>query len=235
MRNFPLCTILIALLAIQPVYAQEIATIPLVPPPMTAPSSAGDALEAGTPIRFVLLDSVSSAIAVKGQKVRFAVADDVLVNGIVAIPRGTPAEGVVAHVRKGIPDKQDGELEVQPRKILLSGGRKLKLIRTGEDCDISIPGCWVFVPVVVAGIAILGPIALGAEAVNAVKHTRRRRVLTPIHPKIEGTDISRKPCETDTAVTVYKWKFSTAQAQPSGSATETTVKILDACAAHGKG
>ena len=233
MRNFLLCATLIALLALQPASAQDTYKIPIpLPAATTTPASVRNVLADGTEIRFVLLDSISSATAVKGQPVRFAVAQDVIVNGIAVIPRGTQAEGVVTQVRKGIPDKHDGALQLEARKILLTDGTKLKLVRSTEDCQITIPGCWVFGAFVVGGVAIFGPIALGVAAVHSISHPHHRRVLTPIHSKIEGTDEAREPCEIDTAYTAHEWKISPGQTQASGSATEAILKTLDTCAAH---
>jgi hypothetical protein len=88
------------------------------------PSSA--VVAKGVEVKFVLLDSVSSATATRGQPVRFAVAEDVWVDGLVAIPRRTPANGVVRRVRKGVPGEYAGYLTLEPREILLANGSRIK-------------------------------------------------------------------------------------------------------------
>ena len=226
MRNFLLCTILIALLAAQPVCAQEMVTIPLQQPAATPPPSSGQAvLPDGIEVRLVLLDSISSATATKGQLVHFAVAQ----NGISELPPGTTATGVVKSVRKGIPGKQNGYLKVEPRTIVLANGTKLKLVRSTEDCQITIAGCWVFVVLATAALAILLPIELPALAFYGTKNLHQRRLLTPIHAKIEGRDVVHKPCERYTAYTARKLKISPSQGSTTGPATEAT---LNACPAR---
>jgi len=155
-----------------------------------------------------LLDRVSSATAKKGQTVHFAVAEDVLAAGIVVIPRGTPAEGVVANVRKGIPGKQDGSLRLEPRELLLSDGSRLKLSRNApgqDDCGDMGP-CWalatfavVLSPVLIAVVVVASPWLIHSEIEGRKKfpHTK---------PKIAGDDETLRPCgEFHYAYTATPW------------------------------
>ncbi len=235
MRNFAVCTILAALLAVQPVCAQEVATIPLqpsatAPPP---PASAPGVLPKGIEIRFVLLDSVSSATATKGQTVHFAVAQDVKVKEIVVIPRGAPAEGIVEHVRKGIPGKQDGELRIEPRQILLNDGSRLKLSRNspGEDDCGDMGPCWallpfaiVFVPCAAAFVVIGSPWLIHDWIKEAKKpHTK---------PQIAGDDIIQSPCDLQNAYTVKPLTVPFSAAQPGPGAESPIKDQLASCPAH---
>jgi hypothetical protein len=234
MRNFSLCTILIALLAIQPVCAQEVATIPLrssATSPTAAPSPR--VLPKGTEVHLVLLDSISSANATKGQPVRFAVAQDVVVNGVVVIPRGTQAEGVVAKVRKGIPSKRDGTLLLEPQRILLSDGSRLTLSRNppGEDdCGDMGPclGLAVFA-------IILSPIVAAIFVVESpwIIHHWIHEVQKP-HAKsqIAGDDKALDPCEVQSAFTKNQWKLPISLAQPGGRAEATIHEQLATCQAR---
>jgi hypothetical protein len=87
-----------------------------------------------TKIELISLEEVSSATATKGQFVRLAVVNDVLVNGMVVIPKGTLASGVVSYVIKGAPGKRDGYLSVEPRIIFFNNGKTIKVSgTTGSD------------------------------------------------------------------------------------------------------
>jgi hypothetical protein len=219
MRNFSLCTILIALLAVQPVCAQEIATIPLQTPAAVTPPPASNpnVLAKGTMIRFVLLDSISSETAQKGQTVHFALAQDIEVNGTVVIPRGTEAEGQVTHVRKGIPDKQDGELTLEPRAILLNNGTKLKLQRhpPGEDACGDMGPC---AAMVTFGIILL-PCVAAVLIIDSpwLIHSWIHDGKTPkTNPQIDGDNKTWHPCEIESAYTKTKLTapFFLAQSAP---------------------
>ena len=68
-------------------------------------------------IRLVLLETVSSATAQKGQSVSMTVASDVIVDGNLVIPKGTRAKGVVDFVRKAVPGKKDGRLSIKAIRV----------------------------------------------------------------------------------------------------------------------
>lgn len=66
-------------------------------------------LKKGTDVHLVLLESVSSATATKGQSVHMAVLDDVTDgNGVIVIPKGTSATDVADGVIKAVPGKGTG-------------------------------------------------------------------------------------------------------------------------------
>jgi hypothetical protein len=111
-----------------------------------------------TEIELISLEAVSSAAATKGQLVRLAVAKDVLVKGLVVIPKGMLATGVVSRLTKGVPGKRDGFLRVVPRILLLNNGKTVRLreYRSGEyDCD-PIGPCWAMytflAPIILIGL-----------------------------------------------------------------------------------
>jgi len=224
MRHFSLCAILIALLTVQPVCAQEVATIPLQTAATTpSPASSAAVLPEGTEVHFVLLDSISSATATKGQMVHFAIAQD----EISLFPHETTAIGAVKSVRKGIPGKQNGSLELEPRTIMLPNGTKLKLVRSTEDCQITSAGCWVFLILATTMVAVFLPIELPVAVVYAIKHPHQRRLLTPMHANIEGTDVMLKPGQGYTAYTTRKLKISPTQDSASKPAKLETLTIFD--------
>jgi hypothetical protein len=99
-------------------------------------------------IDLISLEEVSPATASKGQRVRLAVKEDVEVKGLVAIPRGTPATGVVASVRKAVPGKRDGFVGVRLLSLNLPGPSPVAITSwedpsgdgmcTGFFCDLSL-------------------------------------------------------------------------------------------------
>jgi hypothetical protein len=78
-------------------------------------------------IRLKLLETISSATGKKGQFVRMAVAEDFVLNGVILIPRGTPATGVVTSVRKAVSGKKDGRIRIQPVHLDLGDSTPIAL------------------------------------------------------------------------------------------------------------
>ena len=137
-----LCLILCPLLAAQkvaPLAMNDGAPQSSVPAPAAAMPRALPkfvTIPKDTRIELIPLEEVSSATATKGQLVRFAMVNDVLVNGLVVIPKGTLALGVVSYVTKGVPGKQDGYLQVMPHFISLNNGKTIKVQDTIYGSDI---------------------------------------------------------------------------------------------------
>lgn len=111
----------------------------------------------GTEIELALQEDVSSADAQNGQVVRMAVDKDVVIDGRVAIPKGTAVTGEVVHVRRAVPGMTDGDVEIRPRGLTLADGTILRLREYPpvEDACANVGPCWVldvlFAPIVVAG------------------------------------------------------------------------------------
>jgi hypothetical protein len=80
-----------------------------------------------TEIRLILMETISSATASKGQSVRMAVGQDVSINGVVVIRKGTPAIGVIDFVRRAVPGKKNGEVSIKPMSISLPNSRPITL------------------------------------------------------------------------------------------------------------
>jgi hypothetical protein len=94
--------------------AQQVTSSIAAAPEASKPTS----LMKGEEVRLVLLEPVSSASAVKGQLVRMAVLKDVTdENGVVVIPKGTPAKDMVDGVIKAVPGKKDGRLSLRPVSV----------------------------------------------------------------------------------------------------------------------
>lgn len=96
----------------------------VAPPPMeTASAAPAPTLKAGTPVATRILETLSSRTARQGDRFRIAVLKDVLVDGLVVIPAGTPGYGEVRRVKeKGMMGKS-GKLEIVPLFLELGGAR----------------------------------------------------------------------------------------------------------------
>jgi hypothetical protein len=121
----------------------------------------------------VLMESVSSAIATKGQVVRLAVEKDVVIDGHLVIPRGTPGTGAVARLQKGVPGKKDGYLTVRPIAMTLADGTtvRLKENRTGEDDCGDMGPCWALFSIAapLLPLALIGRLSERNEEVHVGK------------------------------------------------------------------
>jgi hypothetical protein len=193
--------------------------------PASTTSPAETRLPKGSPIRLVLLDEVSSATAVPGQKLRFAVAEDVAAGGQVVLPKGTAAAGIVTHVRKGIPGKQDGTLEIEAQSLQPVGGPRLKLRQyaPGEDA------CGDFGPcsAMIAAFVVLAPIELPALLILRL----RQRAHPADHPKppIAGNDSVMRPCLSRFAFTAKAIATSPSAAPQPDRATLAAFEALGEC------
>ncbi|MDR3773085.1 MAG: hypothetical protein P4L26_07040 [Terracidiphilus sp.] len=129
-RSF-ITALLIALLPAA-AWAQEVAgsgQSPAAPESLPAAQSKGStiALRRGTVVPLTPLETVSSATAQAGQKLQFAVTEDVKVDGTIAIPKGTPASGVVTYLRKAIFEQRDGRVGVELVSLTLPDGSSVPL------------------------------------------------------------------------------------------------------------
>jgi hypothetical protein len=143
------------------------------------PKVATITLPRKTAVELALLKTVSSATAQKGQAVGLVVKRDVIVNGAVVIPRGTPASGLVTSVRRAIPRKSDGSLRIEPVGLTLPDGSSLELreyIDDGGDgvCE-GFVGC---MGLIVVAIPSLLPSAIASGVASFFKpHYRPERGL----------------------------------------------------------
>jgi hypothetical protein len=210
------------------------AQTPLSGPNPQAALPPGSAVVAkGVQVKFVLLDSVSSATATRGQPVRFAVAEDVWVDGIAAIPRGTPANGVVARVRKGVPGEHDGFLELEPREILLANGSRIKFgaYPAGEDSCGDLGPCLALGIFAIAISPLLIPLFL-IETPKLIAHRiSEKKKSTLVKAQIAGRDESLEPCQIESAYTSSNPKAFSADALANSSARVTILAQLKSCPA----
>jgi hypothetical protein len=156
--------------------AAEQAKVPLAAPAAAAPTivtpqapaqavamvpqqAAGNILRKGTPVPVVLSQALTTkgkALKV-GQGVRLEVAHDVMLNGRVAIPAGSPVEGVLTHVRnKGMWGKSGAirlsitSVNINGTNIRLTG----EMDSRGETGTAGVVGAIAVMPV--AGFFVTG-------------------------------------------------------------------------------
>lgn len=97
-------------------------------PLLLAQQNASPRVPEDTKIELLALDSLSSNSAIAGTAVRFAVAKDVVVNGVIVFRAGAPVTGTVTKVVRSVAGKRDGFLGIRVREISLQGGLSLRLI-----------------------------------------------------------------------------------------------------------
>jgi hypothetical protein len=84
-------------------------------------------LEDGTPIKLVLGETISSSDAVLGQLVNFEVVEDVLVDGVVVVPKGGTAWATVTAAEPKRRLGRGGKLDLNVDKVRLTDGSKTLL------------------------------------------------------------------------------------------------------------
>jgi uncharacterized Zn-binding protein involved in type VI secretion len=120
---------------------------------------AGDVLRAGTPVPVALSEALTTkgkALKV-GQRVQLEVAQDVMLNGRVAIPARSPVEGVLTEVRnKGMWGKS-GAIHLHISSVMINGvSVRLKgdMDTRGETGTAGVVGAVVALPI--AGFFVTG-------------------------------------------------------------------------------
>jgi hypothetical protein len=88
-----------------------------------ADDGASVVLPAGTEIQLEFVDAVSSATAIQGQHFKLVVDEDVLQQGRILIPRGTPAVGTVLDVERHGQMGAGGMLSIKVDYLQLSTQR----------------------------------------------------------------------------------------------------------------
>lgn len=103
-------------------------------------------LRDSTPIRMKLLKPLSSSTAQVGDDVNFEVSDDLVVDGLFLIPKGSVALGVVneAEPRKAL--GRGGKLGVLIRSVRLADGEQA-VLRSGSDAKGSSSTAGIVIPV----------------------------------------------------------------------------------------
>ena len=96
----------------------------------------------GTRIDLVSLENVSSATATEKSTVRFALAKDLIVNGVTVINAGSPVEGRVSRVRRGVPYRKWGSLSITIRKMQIGNHAQVRLLSSDPESPESKVDEW---------------------------------------------------------------------------------------------
>jgi hypothetical protein len=96
-------------------------------PALPAAAVAPLILEEGTPIKLVLSENLSSASAVMGQTVSFETVEDIVVDGVVVIPRMSTAWATVTQAQAKRRMGRGGKLDMNIDKVRLADGEKVML------------------------------------------------------------------------------------------------------------
>jgi hypothetical protein len=112
----------VALLACASAFAQPASLIPSE----SVPATWAPLLQAGTPVRLILRETVGSETHELGATFALDVAADVSVDGVTLIPAGARAEGEVVHVDKPGMLGKAAELTLTSRTVLM-GDRRIEL------------------------------------------------------------------------------------------------------------
>jgi len=148
-----------AVCVVVPAAAQTVAPAA----PIAAASGEFAMLRAGTPVSLRILEEVTTKekAARVGQRIRMEVASDVVVNSVVVVPAGSPAEGEVTSVRnKGMWGKS-GHLGARALFARVNG-RQIRLAGAFDDKGVTgtagVVGAIALVPI--AGFFVTGTSAV---------------------------------------------------------------------------
>lgn len=111
----------------------------------------------GTPVHLVTAQPLSSKINVKGEIIALRTAEDVMVDGLVAIPRGTPATGQISDARKKGAMGMGGRLRLRP--LYLRVGERTVRLAGAEDENGGVQAGAVI------GMVLVAPLFTGKSAV----------------------------------------------------------------------
>ena len=93
----------------------------------TTKPASGFRLEDGTPVKLRLQKTLSSKDAVTGETVDFDVVEEIMVNGVLVIPKGSVALGTVTDAEHKKHLGRGGKLDVNIDSVRLADGEKAQL------------------------------------------------------------------------------------------------------------
>jgi hypothetical protein len=117
----------VSLMLAMPVIAGQSSSQGAEQAPVAGEAGSRFVLEDGTPIKLVLGETISSADATVGQTIPFEVVEDVLVDGIVVVPKGGPAWATVTAAEPKKRLGRGGKLDLNIDKVRLVDGSKTLL------------------------------------------------------------------------------------------------------------
>ena len=107
----------------------------------------------GTEVRLRMLDALSSATAVQGQRFNLELDDDIRVDGVVVIARGSKALGTVVSARKRGFMGKGGELNIMIDYLIVNDERVRLRASSGREGDDKVGAT-------VALTVLFGPLGL---------------------------------------------------------------------------
>ena len=147
-----------------PTSAPTLSTI-ITPAVALAPVTKGfSVVPDGTEVDLKLAETISSARAMEGQRIRFTVAKDVVINGYVVIPVGALAIGTVT---KASPKKwagRSGKLEMSLQDVTAIDGTKIDIAGSRGGSGDSHVGRMV------TGMVITSIFTLGGASLFLLMH-----------------------------------------------------------------
>ncbi|HEV3305396.1 MAG TPA: PEGA domain-containing protein [Candidatus Sulfotelmatobacter sp.] len=161
-------------------------------------------LEDGTPIKLVLSETISSADTTVGQTIPFEVVEDVMVDGIVVVPKGGNAWATVTDAQPKRRMGRGGKLDLNIDKVRLVDGSKTLLSAVKNTKGGSHTGAmtgaivatslivWPAAPfflfmhgkdiTIPKGTAITAFVQ-GDDVLDRSRFDRQARLVTPVAPK----------------------------------------------------
>jgi hypothetical protein len=94
--------------------------------PLSNPQS-GFILTDNTPIKLRFKETISSKTAQENQPIEFEVADNIMVQGITVIAKGSNAKGIISEVKRAKMLGRKGKLSIVLREVGLVSGERVSL------------------------------------------------------------------------------------------------------------
>src|ERR1700737_1343511 len=105
----------------------QAGTLPATPSTPALPALTGFGLEDGPPLKLRLTRNLSSGSDKKGDTVDFEVVEDLNVNGVLVIPRGSTAWATITEAQPKRRMGRGGKLDVNIDTVRLKDGEKVGL------------------------------------------------------------------------------------------------------------
>lgn len=172
--------------------------------------SKGFVLEDGTPIKLVLSENLSSASAHTGDLVAFETVEDVKVQGVVVIPRGSNAWATITDAQAKRRLGRAGHLDLNIDKVRLADGEKVLLRAVAGGSGGGHQGAMI------GAMVATSIVTLGGSALFLLMHGKDKKIPegTQVTAFIQG-DVTLDPAKfTTDALTPKSVAPAPAAAQP---------------------
>ncbi len=94
--------------------------------PLANPAS-GFILTDNTPIKLKFKETISSKTAEENRPIEFDVAEDIVVQGVIVIAKGTSAKGMIAEVKRAKMLGRKGKISIILKEVALVSGERVSL------------------------------------------------------------------------------------------------------------